>query len=247
MRTKVYISGPLTSSGDPAANLQVAIAAHRELMQAGFSPLCPHLTLHVDPNAELPHDDWMQVDIPWVLESDCLLRLPGESRGADIEVRVATEAKIPVYYSIEELFASPPLLGSQAFRAKLRALRVLHSLKATDYGSDDDPFANVRKSAECGIEPWRGCWVRAKDKVHRLDRYCTRGSLANEGVTDTLEDLASYCLITSILHAEQKQAKEPPTEPVQVEERREAMVPTHIHSNGAAVDFARVAEDACRR
>lgn len=247
MRTKCYISGPLTSSGDPQANLQTAIEAHRELMQAGFAPLCPHLTLHVDPHAELPHDDWMAVDIPWVLESDCLLRLPGESKGADIEVCVATEAKIPVYHSISELLERPPLLGSQAFRAKLRALRVLHSLKATDYGSDDDPFANIRASANSGIEPWRGAWVRASDKVFRMNRYCNRGSLANEGVTDTLEDLASYCLITSILHeercmdimlsafAEQATPKATPAEPAKPETRRDEgqVSPAGPESNGA--------------
>lgn len=271
MRTKVYISGPLTSSGDPATNLQAAIEAHRELMQAGFAPLCPHLTLYVDPHAELPHGDWMAVDIPWVLESDCLLRLPGESKGADIEVHIATEAKIPVYHSISELLERPPLLGSQAFRAKLRALRVLHSLKATDYGSDDDPFANIRASANSGVEPWRGAWVRASDKVFRMNRYCNRGSLANEGVTDTLEDLASYCLITSILHAEQSTPKATPAEPAKPETRRDEPVTVEPAANGqvrgaamsfpvtimgaaesvsighGAADMQRVAQAACRR
>lgn len=202
MRTKCYISGPLTSSGDPQKNMQAAIEAHRELTRLGFSPLCPHLTLVIDPNGETPHEVWMEIDEVWVLESDCLLRLPGESKGADHEVRVAKEAGIPVYHSIDELEARPPLLGSPAFRAKLRALRVLHAKKATDYGSDDDPFANIRASETAGVEPWRGCYVRLKDKIFRMDRYCKRGSLANEGVTDTLEDLASYALICSILHAE---------------------------------------------
>lgn len=202
MRTKVYVSSPLTSSGDPQENVAKAIEVGRELIAAGFSPILPQLTWHIDPHAEIPHETWMDVDLPWVLESDCLLRLPGESKGADIEVRAANEAGIPVYHSIGDLLDNPPLLGSHEFRAKLRALRLLHAKKATDYGSDDDPFANIRASEMSGIEPWRGAWVRASDKVFRMNRYCNRGSLANEGVTDTLEDLASYCLITSLLHAE---------------------------------------------
>ena len=248
MRTKVYISAPLTSSGDPQQNVAKAIEVGRELIRAGFSVLIPQLTWHVDPHAEIPHEDWMAVDIPWVLESDCVLRLPGPSKGADIEVCVATENKIPVYYSVAELMERPPLLGSPGFRAKLRALRVLHSLKATDYGSDDDPFANIRASANSGVEPWRGAWVRASDKVFRMNRYCTRGTLANEGVQDTLEDLASYCLITSLLHAEQAAPREPAADPVPLDTRtvEVPLVEPEPALNGR-VDARRVAMETCGR
>lgn len=237
MRTRVYVASPMTGSGDIRTNVEAAMGIGRELIAAGFAPLVPALTHFMDPHNDIPHAAWMEVDTPWVLEADCVLRLPGVSPGADHEVRVATEAKIPVYHSIEELLASPPLLGSAEFRAKLRALRVLHSLKATDYGSDDDPFANIRASANSGVEPWRGAWVRASDKVFRMNRYCNRGSLANEGVTDTLEDLASYCLITSILHAEQAAPVEAP-QPAPVETRREGQAsPVGPEANGS-LDFA---------
>ena len=47
------------------------------------------------------------IDLEWVSCSDAVLRLPGESAGADREVQHAKSLNIPVYYSIEEakLFA----------------------------------------------------------------------------------------------------------------------------------------------
>jgi hypothetical protein len=39
----------------------------------------------------------------WLAVCDCVLRLPGESKGADAEVKFAQEIGKPVYYSIAEL------------------------------------------------------------------------------------------------------------------------------------------------
>jgi hypothetical protein len=47
----------------------------------------------------------MMLDKEWVLRCDCLLRLPGESPGADEEVELAVKNNIPVFYSIDELAA----------------------------------------------------------------------------------------------------------------------------------------------
>jgi hypothetical protein len=48
----------------------------------------------------------MELDNEWVLRCDALLRLPGESQGADAEVELAKKHGIPVFYSIEELTAA---------------------------------------------------------------------------------------------------------------------------------------------
>jgi hypothetical protein len=37
------------------------------------------------------------------LRCDCVLRLPGESSGADAEISLAQEHDIPVFYSIEDV------------------------------------------------------------------------------------------------------------------------------------------------
>lgn len=92
--------------------------------------------------------------------------------------------------------------GHPGFLAVLDEIRALHEKKATDYGSDADPFANVRASEEFGIDPWLGAILRANDKVTRLKTYAHKGSLANESVEDSLIDLASYAVIGLVLFRE---------------------------------------------
>ncbi len=103
MRKRIYISGPLTSSGNERENVDAAIVVTRQLIEAGFAPFCPHLSLQVDPTAEYSHATWMQVDLPWVDVSDAMIRLPGESVGADIEEAHAATIGVPVFRSVAEL------------------------------------------------------------------------------------------------------------------------------------------------
>lgn len=92
--------------------------------------------------------------------------------------------------------------GDPRFHALLSELGVLHDKKQEDYGVDHDPFANVRSAAEFGVDPWIGAMVRLNDKVTRLKQYARRGTLANEGVEDSLMDIAVYALIALVLHRE---------------------------------------------
>ena len=103
MRPRVYISGPLTSSGNVRENLDRAMAAARMLIGAGFAPFVPHLTYHIDPAEAIPHDVWMEIELPWVSVADAILRLPGESVGAALEVDRAQKAGIPVFATIADL------------------------------------------------------------------------------------------------------------------------------------------------
>jgi hypothetical protein len=93
--------------------------------------------------------------------------------------------------------------SSMAFIRLLDEMRALHESKSADYGSDDDPLANIRQGATfVSIEPWRGCMVRIADKVQRLRTYCRTGRLVHEGVRDTLLDLAAYSLLAIVLFDE---------------------------------------------
>jgi hypothetical protein len=103
MRKRIYISGPLTSSGNVRENLERAMGVARELIELGFAPFCPHLSYHIDPGEELAHEVWMEVELPWVAVADAVLRLPGESVGAEIEVANAERAGVPVFFTIGEL------------------------------------------------------------------------------------------------------------------------------------------------
>jgi hypothetical protein len=97
--------------------------------------------------------------------------------------------------------------SSTAFVDLLREMQRLHESKSLDYGSEEDPLANVRSGAEfvC-IEPWRGCMVRIADKVQRLRTFCRTGRLVHEGVRDTLLDLSAYALLAIVLFDEGRDA-----------------------------------------
>jgi hypothetical protein len=94
---------------------------------------------------------------------------------------------------------------SRKFIDLLDKLRDLHLSKSADYGTTDDPLANIRNGAAfVGIEPWRACLVRLSDKVTRIGTYCAKGTLTHEGVEDSLLDLAAYSLLTLLLYQETK-------------------------------------------
>jgi hypothetical protein len=92
--------------------------------------------------------------------------------------------------------------ASERFHAILAELGALHDKKQADYGRANDPFANVRASEDFGIEGWVGALVRATDKLRRLQKAAQGGTLANEGVIDSLNDAAVYFIIARVLYEE---------------------------------------------
>lgn len=84
----------------------------------------------------------------------------------------------------------------------------MHDKKQKDYGTDGDPFANVRASEDFGIPGWQGCMMRANDKMKRIQSFAQKGSLENESLEDSLLDLAVYSIIALVLRREQTQQGE---------------------------------------
>ncbi len=98
---KVFISGPYTL-GDVAQNVRAAVDVADVLLSRGHAPYVPHLShfwhvLH-------PHewDAWIGLDREWLACCSAVIRIPGESKGADLEVQEAQRLNIPVFESIEE-------------------------------------------------------------------------------------------------------------------------------------------------
>src|ERR1700724_396637 len=111
-KLRVYIAGPI-SKGDLQHNLDQGRQAAITLMRAGFAPLCPMLTCYMGgdkpeimPNGTT-HEDWLSIDLPWAAVADALVRLPGESAGADREEKLAVDLGIPVYQDVDTLIAQP--------------------------------------------------------------------------------------------------------------------------------------------
>ena len=99
-KVRVYVAGPYSSN--PEAGTNAAIDAGDRLLVAGLFPYVPHLSHFW--NARHPHDwqTWMDVDREWLGACHALVRLPGESRGADQEVAWAKELGIQVFCDIED-------------------------------------------------------------------------------------------------------------------------------------------------
>lgn len=106
---KIYIAGPYTK-GDVAQNVRKAIFAGDQVAERGHVPFIPHLThfwhmLH--PHA---YEFWLEQDLAWLKECDAILRLPGESAGADSEVDYMESIGKPVFHHFSEI----PIMESNA-------------------------------------------------------------------------------------------------------------------------------------
>ncbi len=104
MKKRIYIASPYTK-GDVAVNVKTQLDMADQLMTLGYAPFAP-LYSHFQHMAHpRPYQDWIAIDLEWVLVCDAVLRLPGDSSGADGEVKFAQEHGIPVVFSLEELAA----------------------------------------------------------------------------------------------------------------------------------------------
>ena len=102
---RIFISSPYTI-GDAALNVRAQIDAADELMTLGHAPYTPLLSHFQHIIHPRPIGDWMELDLEWMKVCNCLLRLPGPSRGAGIEIEYAKKMGLPVYFSIDELIKS---------------------------------------------------------------------------------------------------------------------------------------------
>lgn len=93
---RVYISCPITL-GDGSYNFFQACRAQEILMRSGYACLNPALSM-MHPNAKnILHGMWLASDLPFVEICDLIVRLPGESIGADMECDHARKHGIPIW------------------------------------------------------------------------------------------------------------------------------------------------------
>ena len=98
----VYIASPYTK-GDCAINVRNSFLAAEELRKYNFLPYAPlwtHFWHFLSPH---PYEYWTKMDLEWLEVFDCILRLPGESSGADNEVTYMLDLGKPVIWSIDDL------------------------------------------------------------------------------------------------------------------------------------------------
>lgn len=114
-----YIASPI-SKGDLLANIRQADDAFFCLMRHGVPAICPAWSCFADSAfrsntsvfgvartlpRDTTHADWLSVCLVTVRRCTALLRLPGESVGADLEVAEAEKFGVRVFHSVEEVIA----------------------------------------------------------------------------------------------------------------------------------------------
>ncbi len=94
----VYLAGPYTKP-DPVENTHRMLHLADALLDLGVVPFVPHLSMFWHLLCPRPYGEWLAYDLHLMLRCDAVLRVPGESCGADGEVRVAHRLGIPVLFA----------------------------------------------------------------------------------------------------------------------------------------------------
>jgi len=98
-------------------NVRQAIHAGNLVAERGHIPFIPHLTHFW--HLLTPHEDinfWYRYDIEWLKLCHALLRLEGESKGADEKERIAREMGIPIFTNVFSI----PMINNEPHAAKIQ-------------------------------------------------------------------------------------------------------------------------------
>ncbi len=99
---RIFVSGPYTL-GDVAVNVRRAMDWADILIDRGYVPYVPHLSHFMHINNPRTYEEWIRIDNAWLLICDGVLRIQGESAGADNETFLAVKNGIPVFQSVTEM------------------------------------------------------------------------------------------------------------------------------------------------
>jgi len=98
----IYLASPYTQ-GDIGANINRVIDVADILLENGHYPYIPHLNHLWHIVSSKTWEIWLDYDLFILSRCDALLRLDGDSKGADIEVKEAERLGKKVYTRIEDL------------------------------------------------------------------------------------------------------------------------------------------------
>lgn len=106
----VYVAGPM-SKGVAIDNIKQALEAANELLLAGLVPIVPQMTFFwrwlyppATSRSVADYDTWLKYDFAFLKDvSRTILRLPGESFGADQEVEYMRWLGRPVFYCTDDV------------------------------------------------------------------------------------------------------------------------------------------------
>jgi hypothetical protein len=101
---RIYIAGPY-SKPDPVTNTALALRVAEQVWRHWDVPYVPHLTMFWHFYREHSYGEWLEYDRVWLRQCEALLRIPGESNGADTEVEWARHWNMPIFEGLTGYFA----------------------------------------------------------------------------------------------------------------------------------------------
>lgn len=182
---RVYLAGPITLAR--LDSTRDAARLYAELARRGHAPYLPHgAGLAVTLADPLPEAEWLRLGLAWLRTCDVVVRLPGESAGADAEVAEAERLGLPVVEAVR---------GSADWMAVLRTADLVGQVAqlargcrdacGEDHGAGAEA-APARAVAEpallarlgrleerlAGLEgwtkaPWSGCFAAPAEEASR--------------------------------------------------------------------------------
>ena len=216
-KPRLYVAGPYSGKSlqDVEYNVRLAVEWGNIFWGHGFIPFVPHLTHFWEQQIAHPYEDWLELDIAWLEKCDAMFVI-AESPGVLGEIKFCRDHGIPVFRREEDVLTwrdkvwqhpvwmNEKPLGDPRFHKLLHEIGALHDERQAKYGSDQDPFANVRATELFGMPGYVGALVRAQDKMRRLANMVSGriGELVEDPTRDAFLDLAVYSLIGLILWEE---------------------------------------------
>ncbi len=190
-RLRVYVSGPISDGGkrtvDAAIDAwcRVSAAEAQRLVTHGFAVLWPHGTVWMERLVGVTnhHDVWIDNDLPWVLCADAVLRIAGNSAGADRECEAATNAGIPVFREVDQI-----LEWSKDQGPCQTALRLVYGPRQAAYDHPARDFGRIAKL-------WSGLFDReftAEDVALAMIALKLSRLKGNPAHEDSVTDIAGY-------------------------------------------------------
>ena len=110
-RVMVYLSCPMSDGGrlnheEQKENIYKAIDVTQTLFEKGFDVACPALSwFWADRHPVNSMGKLLALDLEVISRCDIVFRMPGLSKGADLECQFAKDHGISVVYSLDELLS----------------------------------------------------------------------------------------------------------------------------------------------
>lgn len=136
-----YVAGPLT--GDTPENVRLAALAGQAIRDAGGFEFVPHDSVFRHQATPRSWGAWVDWCLGWVDRCDVVVRLPGESKGADLEVQHAKLHGVPVVFLRG---TAPELLREGADAA--RRLATSAASKRPEIPSRDESARMIEQNAD---------------------------------------------------------------------------------------------------